>query len=165
MRSAMPTLEQVLELPATLRLTIPPTWEDRNGHVNVQHYTALYDLAGDPFMLSMGIDESYARDRRIGFFDLEHHTWFLDEIHVGHEVTAHSCLVARSLKRIQGLLFIVDATRGRLASALEFLSSAVDLETRRTTPIPAEVAQTVDRLIAEQRARGWALPTCGTLAP
>jgi acyl-CoA thioester hydrolase len=51
----MPSVAQVRELPVLVRHTVPPHWEDLNGHVNVQHYTELYDMAGYPFMELMGI--------------------------------------------------------------------------------------------------------------
>jgi hypothetical protein len=41
-----PGLDQIRELPVQLTMTIPPEWEDRNGHVNVQVYLALYELGG-----------------------------------------------------------------------------------------------------------------------
>jgi len=41
-----PGLDQIRELPVQLKMAIPPEWEDRNGHVNVQFYLALYELGG-----------------------------------------------------------------------------------------------------------------------
>jgi acyl-CoA thioester hydrolase len=38
MPTPMPTVEQVLELPALMEKLIPPEWQDLNGHVNVRHY-------------------------------------------------------------------------------------------------------------------------------
>jgi acyl-CoA thioester hydrolase len=163
-RVEMPSMAQVRELPELMRHTVPPSWEDMNGHVNVQHYTALYDMAGYPFMDLMGITAAQVRDDRIGLFDLEHHVWFLDEMHVGDVVTGHACLVERGPKRVLSVMFIVDETRGRLASALEVVSSTAHLDTRRTVALPPSWAMRIDGLIAEQRARGWMPPRSGALS-
>ena len=85
----MPTVAQVRELPELCRIAVPRDWEDINGHVNVQYYLRMYDLTAVPMLEALGIDEDWVRRERIGLFDLEHHIWYLDEIHVGHEVTAH----------------------------------------------------------------------------
>lgn len=163
MRSEMPNLVQLRELPRLLAYKIPPNWEDLNGHVNVQFYTTIYDLAGYPLMEMMGIDTEFSANKRTGFFDLEHHIWFLNEMHVGDQISAYACLIGRSVKRIHGVLFIVDDTRECLASALEFLCTAADLEKRRTAAVPKDVAQRVDTLIAEQCARSWVVPQCGSM--
>ena len=162
-RVEMPTVEQVRELPQLVRYVVPKSWEDLNGHVNVQHYTALYDMAGYPFMDMMGISEAYVRESRVGLFDLEHHIWFLDEMHVGDVVTGHACLVARGPKRVLSVMFIIDETRNRLASVLEVISTTADLEARRTMIIPEALATRIDALIAEQKARGWSAPSSGSL--
>lgn len=162
-RVQMPTVDQVRELPELVRYVVPATWEDLNGHVNVQHYTALYDMAGYPFMDMMGISAEYVRDSRVGMFDLEHHIWFLDEMHVGDVVTGHACLVARGPKRVLSVMFIIDETRNRLASVLEVISTTADLDARRTIAIPEPLALRIDELIAEQNSRSWKAPTSGSL--
>ncbi len=162
-RVQMPTVDQVRELPELVRHVVPSSWEDLNGHVNVQHYTALYDMAGYPFMEMMGISAEYVRDSRVGMFDLEHHIWFLDEMHVGDVVTGHACLVARGPKRVLSVMFIIDETRNRLASVLEVISTTADLDARRTMAIPEPLATRIDELIAEQNSRSWKAPSSGAL--
>jgi acyl-CoA thioester hydrolase len=160
----MPSLARVRELPELVRHVVPPEWEDMNGHVNVQHYTALYDMSSDPFMGMMGITAEHVRDTRVGIFDLEHHVWFLEEMRVGDMVTGHACIVERGPKRMLAVMFIVDETRERLASVLEVVSTTSDLDARRTIAIPPPLATRLDKLIEEQRARGWPPPRSGALS-
>ena len=115
MPAAMPTVDQVRQLPTMLQITVPSAWQDINGHVNVQHYTELYDDAGWPLFTSMGIDAQRIEREGIGYFDLEHHTWFLAEMHVGDVVSVYTRLLALSTKRIHGVTFIVNDSRGALA--------------------------------------------------
>jgi acyl-CoA thioester hydrolase len=160
----MPTQKQVLELPALLTMTIPPGWQDQNGHVNVQHYLTVYDRAGWPLLAQVGIDPSHFQDKRQGLFDLEHHIWYLAEMHVGDEISAHSRFLGRSEKRLHGLMFLVNTTRGQLASVLEYVSSGADLELRRTAALPDLVKERLDQLLAAHDALGWEPPRCGVMS-
>jgi len=159
----VPNPNQVMALPTLLRLRIPDEWEDINGHVNVQYYMALYDRAGHAMLQQLGLDESYFGDRRLGVFDAEHHVRYLAEIHVGDEVSAHARYVGRSATRVLGLFILVNRSRARIASILEFLSVSVDLQTRRTTAFPAFLAANIDNLIASDSALDWTAPLSGAL--
>ncbi len=164
MRPPMPSTAQVRDLPELCRIDVPPDWQDLNGHVNVQYYLKMYDLAGIPMLEALGIDEAWVRRERIGLFDLEHHIWYLAEIHVGHAVTAHVRFGARNAKRTWGALFLVDATTDRLASTIEFVSTAANLDTRRSIPLPEPVAGRLDALIAVQATLAWTLPCSGSMS-
>lgn len=161
---AMPTVEQVIELPSLMEKVIPPEWQDLNGHVNVRHYLELYDAASWPMLAAIGLDEKAFVERRQGLFDLEHHLWYLDELHVGDTVTVHWRFIARTVKRFHGVMFVVNRTRQRLASTFEYVSSGADLDARRTAPLPAEFAAQLDRLIAEHARLAWPAPVCGVMA-
>jgi acyl-CoA thioester hydrolase len=161
---AMPTFEQVVELPSLMEKIIPPEWQDLNGHVNVRHYLELYDAASWPMLAAIGLDETTFLDRRQGLFDLEHHLWYLDELHVGDTVTVHWRFISRTVKRFHGVMFVVNRTRQRLASTFEYVSSGADLDARRTAPLPAEFAAQLDRLIAEHARLAWPAPVCGVMA-
>jgi acyl-CoA thioester hydrolase len=164
MSIAMPGVEQVLQLPVLMERVIPPEWQDLNGHVNVRHYLELYDAASWPSLAEFGLDASAFLERRQGLFDLEHHLWYLDELHVGDVVTVHWRFLARTLKRFHGVMFVVNRTRGRLASVFEYVSSGADLDARRTAPLPVEFAARLDRLIADSEALAWSAPVCGVMS-
>jgi len=59
MTRVFPGLEQIRELPVQIEMVIPPEWEDRNGHVNVQYYLALYELGGWVILEEVGIHEEW----------------------------------------------------------------------------------------------------------
>jgi len=161
---AMPTIEQLDALPSLLERRIPPEWQDLNGHVNVRHYLELYDSASWPMLATFGLDERIFLEHRQGLFDLEHHLWYLSELHVGDKVTVHSRMLERNAKRFHGVMFIVDRTRQRLASAFEYVSTGADLDARRTAPLPAAFAAELDRIIAEHARLGWPAPVCGVMS-
>jgi len=160
-----PSVAEVRELPIQLDYRVPPQWEDRNGHVNIQHYLTLFEMGGWKILEEAGWDEDRMRREQYSFFDLEHHLDYLAEIHVGDRVTTYNRMVGRSDKRFHGLYLIVNETRGQLACVLEYVSLGVDMRQRRSAPMPRQLASEMDRLCAEHGELSWAPPLCGTMAP
>lgn len=165
MQIQTPTIAQVRELPSLLTLTVPKDWEDLNGHVNVQHYLGVYNQTGPALFELMGIDENRFVVERIGFFELEHHTWFLNEIMAGDLITAYMRFIAKSAKRFHGVMFIANNTRGVVASALEFLTTGADLRTRRTSALTDDVAARIGDLITAHNRLAWPAPQSGAIKP
>jgi acyl-CoA thioester hydrolase len=164
-KKRFPDLEQLRELPVQLDYVIPPEWEDRNGHVNVQFYLALFELGGWKVLEEVGVDEDWLRCHAYSFFDLEHHLHYLAEIRVGERVTTYNRVVGKGDKRFHGLYYIVNETRGRLAGTLEYISNGVDMNLRRTASMPEELARGLDRLHAAHQRLSWAPQLCGLMAP
>ena len=164
MRPTMPSFRDIEELPTLVSQQIPPEWQDLNGHVNVQYYIHLYDLAGYPVLEAFGVDADFVRVRRRGWFELEHHVWYLREIHVGDTVTLHCRLLQRSRKRFHGVMFVANRTRLELSSVMEFISTAADLDARTSAAIPDDVAAQIDLQIDRDQRYRWAPPTSGTMA-
>jgi acyl-CoA thioester hydrolase len=161
----MPTVAQVDDLPVLMEKVIPPEWQDLNGHVNVRHYLELFDAASWPRLAEFGLDANVFLEQRQGLFDLEHHLWYLDEMHVDDLVTVHWRFIARTVKRFHGVMFIVNRTRGRLASVFEYVSTGADLDSRRTAPLPPAFAARLEALIDEHSRLAWPPPTCGVMGP
>jgi acyl-CoA thioester hydrolase len=163
MRPPAISLDQLAELPLLYRAMIPPEYEDRNGHMNVRWYLALYDLAGDAMYPMLGLTEDYLVKSRMGGFDLEHHLWYASEVHVGDTVAIRPRILARSSKLFHYLMFMINETRGVLSSIFECVHAHADLTLRRTAPFPAPVAAEIDALIAAHRALGWPAPVSGAM--
>ncbi|MCU0990484.1 MAG: thioesterase family protein [Xanthomonadales bacterium] len=160
-----PDPEQLRELPVQLDCVIPPEWEDRNGHVNVQFYLALFELGGWKVLEEAGVDEVWFRRHAYSFFDLEHHLHYLAEIRVGERVTTYNRVVGRSEKRFHGMYYIVNETRGCLAGTIEYISNGVDMNLRRTASMPEELSRALDRLHAAHQRLSWAPRLCGLMKP
>jgi len=160
-----PKIEQLRELPLQLSTEIPPEWEDRNGHVNVQFYLTLYEMGGWVVLEEIGVDEDWFIRNHSSQFDLEHHLNYRAELKVGDRVSTYSRVLGRSEKRFHGMYFIVNETSGRLAATLEYITASVDMKTRRTAPFQAELATGLDRLVEKHAGLSWPTPVCGTMKP
>jgi len=164
MRKIQPAFESILELPDLLSKQVPAEWEDHNGHVNFSYYTALIELAGWPLLHRLGLDEAYFLERRKGLFDLEHHLYYLAEIHVGDTVSVHSRLLERNEKRLHGMMFVVNRSRRQLSCTQEYITSGADLDNRRSAPFPADIATRLDKAIQQQASLNWRAPVCGLMS-
>lgn len=164
-KKGFPSPEQVRQLPVQLTMSVPPEWEDRNGHVNVQYYMALYELGGWVVLEEVGIDEDWFKGHRVSQFDLEHHLHYRSELRVGDTISTYSRVLARSVKRFHGMYFIVDETRNRLAATVEYITSSVDMRNRRTSPFPDELSRGLDLLLAKHSMLEWPAPVCGLMKP
>ena len=76
----------------------------------------------------------------------------------------HEVVVALGISAGLNLLFMVNETRGTLASIFECVNSFADLTVRRTAPYPDEIAARIDTLLAKHRALDWAAPVCGVMS-
>jgi acyl-CoA thioester hydrolase len=158
-----PSTAQLRQLPLQLSMIIPPQWEDRNGHVNVQFYQALYELGSYQVLEDVDVGKHYLEAQGYGMFDLEHHLHYRAEILVGERVSTYNRVLERNDKRFHGMYFIVNDSRDALACTLEYITSGVDLGARRMTPFPPELAQGIDRQIEQSQLLDWPAPLCGAL--
>jgi len=160
-----PKIEQLRELPLQLSMYIPPQWEDRNGHVNVQFYLALYELGGWVVLEEFGVDEAWFSRHQVSQFDLEHHLNYRAELGVGDQVSTYSRVLGRSDNHFHGMYFIVNETKQRLAATLEYITASIDMRTRRKAPFREELASGLDALIERHRGLHWDAPVCGKMSP
>jgi acyl-CoA thioester hydrolase len=165
MKKTFPSVSQLRQLPVHLAMTIPAEWEDRNGHVNVQFYQALYELGGWEVLGEVGIDEDWLTRNHYSMFDLEHHLHYRSELNVGDEVSTYGRVLAHSDRRFHGMYFIVNETRGRLAATLEYVTAGVDMRARRTAAFPDRLVQALETQLEEHRKLDWAAPVCGLMSP
>ena len=157
-------LQKILGLePACLRMTVPESYRDRNGHMNMRWYLAIFDEAGDDLHVRLGLTPEYHREHRTGTFDLEHHLHYLSEVNPGEDVAVYARLVAQSAKRFHYLLFMVNETRGRLAAICECMSAFADLTVRKTAPFPPAIQAQLAAWVATDAARDWPPPVCGAM--
>jgi acyl-CoA thioester hydrolase len=160
----MPAAAQVRQLPGIGRVRVPPEWEDLNGHVNVKHHLGMYDLTNDAMLELLGVSAEWVRREQVGLVDLEHHIWFRRELHVGDEVALHLRFTGVGERRAQGVVFLLNLATDEVASAIEFLSIAVDLAARRAVELPAVVHERLRALCLEHAALEWEAPRCGSIS-
>lgn len=162
--ASSPTLDDFSSLGTAMSLVAMPEFEDGNGHVNVGAYYRLHMQAGDAAFAEFGFDDAYRERTGHSVFSVEHHIRFYDESLIGDELTAHLRILDVGPKALHGQTILVNRSRGTVANTLEFLELHVDLNTRRTTPMPADLLDPLRAAVATHQAMAWTLPLCGSLA-
>jgi acyl-CoA thioester hydrolase len=162
-RQDFPTVAQIRQLRVQYTTVVPPDWEDRNGHVNVQFYLTLYEQGGYEILNEVGVDDAYLTAHRFGLFDLEHHLHYRSEMLVGDQVSTYNRIMHRNDKRFHGMYFIVNNRQKKLACTLEYVTAGVSLQTRRTAPFPERMRLGLDLQIEKQRRLKWTAPLCGAM--
>ncbi len=165
MRPPTIPLEKVQALPLVYEAMIPDAYRDAMGHMNVRWYMTLFDEAGIVLFDQIGLTLDFYAQNQGGGFDLEHHLHYLAEVRIGDRIAIYGRLVGRTAKRLHYMLFMVNETRGALASIMEIMNSYADLRVRRTAPYPDSVAIQMDAMLAQHQQLDWDAPTCGVMQP
>ena len=160
-----PTPAQLESIPVYHRQTIPETYLDAMGHMNIRWYMALFDEAAWDFFGAFGMDKDYFHATHAGAFALKHFIHYLAEVRVGETVAIRSRIVARSAKRIHFMHFMINETTNTLAATMEVLGAHVDLTKRRSTPFPDTIATQIDAILERENALDWKAPICGVITP
>ena len=95
--------------------------------------------------------------------DFEHHTHFVSEVMPGEQIAIYTRTVGWSPKRIHYLMFMVNESRGKLASIFECVNGLVDLKIRKTIPYPSEVAAVIAKAVEANAHLDWEAPVCGAM--
>ena len=164
MKPASVAVEDIAELrPVCLRTTIPANYLDSNGHMNMRWYVAIFDDAGDTLHAHLGLTREFHRVHGTGTMDLEHHTWFMNEVMPDSKICVYVRLVERSARMIHYLMFMVNESTNKVAAHFECVNALVDLRARKMTPYPADISLRVDALLAEHSQLDWPPPISGAM--
>jgi acyl-CoA thioester hydrolase len=159
------SLEQIRQIgPPCFETVAREEWTDRNEHVNIRHFIAVFDDAGDAFYPAVGLGDADHRERQSGTMDLEHHTHFVRELRPGDGIAVYLRIVGVSAKRFHYLMFLVNDTTGQMASIFECVNTFVDLKERKSAPWPAAVRAALESLRDAHSRLAWPAPVCGCMS-
>src|SRR5262245_30007553 len=127
-------------LPITHETTIPESYLDSMGHMNVMWYSYLCGKASMGLFKLVGMDWNYFETNNAGSFALAQFFRYRKEIKAGEHVRLRSRLIARSDKQFHVIHFMTKDEGSVLAATGEFLAAHIDMKTRRTSPFPPQVA-------------------------
>jgi len=158
-------VDDVRQLPQYHTETIPESYLDLMGHMNIQYYMSIFDKGGWEFFANFGMNEAYYTSNHAGAFALQQFIRYLNEVRVGETVSVHSRLLGYSAKRIHFMHFMVNETTNVVSATLESLGSHADLKARRTSPYPDFIIQNLQQLLAQNNALTWSAHPCGVMQP
>jgi acyl-CoA thioester hydrolase len=156
-------LDRLAMLPLYHHETVPQSYLDAMGHMNVRWYMALFDTSVWNFFISHGLDENYYVQKQMGVFALKHFIQYFAEVKAGETVAMRIRLLGRTEKRFHFMNFMINETTGKLAAILEVLGTHADLTIRRASPMPPDITARFDaKLLADQQL-DWEAPVSGVI--
>ena len=126
-------------------------WIDYNGHLNMAYYNVLFDRCSDDAFEIMGLGPNYAKERRLTIYTAEVHICYVQELHLGHNVTVTFQLLDHDEKRLRAYQEIRHVD-GWLAATSEQLSLHVDMAGPKVAPFPADIMAKVEAMRAAHAA-------------
>jgi acyl-CoA thioester hydrolase len=131
--------------------TVQPAWIDFNGHMNVAYYLLAFDHALDRVFDRLELGVEYVRGAHASFFVLEAHINYVGEVKEGDPMRFTFQLLDYDGKRVHYFLRMYHANEGYLAATLEQITVHVDMNTRRSAPMPARAEAHFADILARQR--------------
>ena len=156
-------LDKLAVLPLYHRETIPETYLDAMGHMNVRWYMALFDTSVWKFFISHGLDENYFEQEHMGVFALKHFIQYFSEVKAGETVAMRIRLLGRTEKRFHFMNFMINETTGKLSAILEVLGTHADLKLRKAVAMPQDISKKFDAQIAVDYQLDWEAPVSGVI--
>jgi acyl-CoA thioester hydrolase len=133
------------------RGTVARDWIDYNGHMNVVHYRAAFDLGSDGLFAHLGFaPDDYNARTGATLMVLEEHTRYHAEATEGDGYRVLARLLGHSAKKLHYLFYMENLSRGVLAATHEEIALHVELSERRSRPMPPERLVAIEALEAAQ---------------
>jgi acyl-CoA thioester hydrolase len=130
---------------------VGPEHIDYNGHMNVVHYRAAFDLSTDGLFAYLGLaPDVYNVRTGATLMVVEEHTRYHAELSEGERYRVLARLVGHSAKKLHYLLAMENLDKHILAATHEELALHVDLARRKASPLPAWVREAAAALAASQ---------------
>ena len=159
----LPTYDQVLELPAAIKRSVPPEYLDENDHMNIGRYLEVASHALWDVTTTVGMGQAYIEERQLSLFTAEHHLRYFSELRLAEEFSVHVRLLERSDKGLHSITFLVDRSRRIVSFTCEATLLHVDMASRRSVPYPDDIMTGLDDLIAEHGVLRWPAPISGAM--
>ena len=128
--------------------TVRPEWIDYNGHMNVAYYLLAFDQALDRLYDDIGLGIDYRRATNHSTMTLETHIHYMRELVEAAPMHFTFQLLDYDQKRQHFFGSMHHAEEGFVAATHEWLTIHVDLESRRSAPMPDEKVAIFENLMA-----------------
>jgi acyl-CoA thioester hydrolase len=157
------TSQDLEPLPLTHQTSIPESYLDAMGHMNVMWYTHLFAKALVGVFELVGLNREYFVANQAGTFALKQFISYEVEVHAHELITIRSRLLGSSSKRMHLMHFMMKDNGQLLASTAEITAAHIDMRVRRTSPFPPNIAESLNQLVAQHAVLNWSAPVSGAM--
>ncbi|MBS0122742.1 carnitine 3-dehydrogenase [Thetidibacter halocola] len=136
----------------TVRRTVPVDWTDVNGHMNEGRYGQVFSDASEELMTHVGADRAYI-DAGNSYFTAETNIKYLAETLAAEKFFVETRVTLGAGKKLRLWHEMKREADGETLATCDQFLLHVSLETRRSCPPLAHVAEAVERLAAAHGAQ------------
>jgi acyl-CoA thioester hydrolase len=122
---------------------IEKQWIDYNGHFNMAYYNVLFDRDSDAALAFLGLGPGYIKRTGNSYFTLEAHISYLRELHVDDTVVIDTQILDYDAKRLHYVQTMRQATQGWTSCVTEIIVMHVDMASKKSAPMPADVLEKI----------------------
>jgi acyl-CoA thioester hydrolase len=126
---------------------VHPWQVDHMDHMNVQHYTFVFDQSSWVLLAMLGLDAQYFRANRRGMAALEQTITYKSELRSGETFKIRSRILEVREKTMRVRHDIHKSAGGGLAASTTILGVHLDSEARKSSPFPSDVLERAYTLI------------------
>ena len=125
---------------------------DLNNHMNVVYYQHIFEDGGHDLYQNMGFTREYF-DNGYSSFTLEANIRYLKELREGENGTRYFRIVKFNPKLIHYAGISVDQS-GNVSSFSEHILAHVDMNIRKTSPMPDHLLKNLNSMVQEHNTTG-----------
>ncbi len=126
--------------PITYRGVVYPWHCDHMGHMNVMWYVGKFDEATWNLFASIGITPAYIRQQKYGMAAVQQNIAYKEELNAGDVIVVRSQILEVREKVIRFQHELMNDETGEVAAVCELTAVHLNLQTRKSHPLPAEIA-------------------------
>lgn len=126
-------------LPLTFVGVVYPQHIDHMGHMNVQHYTSMFDQATWAFLSEFGITSQYMKSNHRGMAALTQKTKYQLELFAGDVVEIQTELLEVTEKTVRFVHTMRRRPDGGIVATSELVGVHVDMEIHEACPFPVDI--------------------------
>jgi carnitine 3-dehydrogenase len=128
------------EAPGPVRITVPPSWIDYNGHVNESRYLQASSDTVDALLRAIGADMAYVRGGH-SYYTAETHIRHLGEARVGDVIEGTARVLSHDAKRLH--VWVSLTVAGREVATVEQMLLHVDMGAGKAVPAPRAILDAI----------------------
>ena len=137
------------ELIETYRGAVFPWHCDHMGHMNVMWYVGKFDEATWNLFATAGATATYLREHKLGMAAVQQNITYKRELHAGDTLTVRSAFLEVREKVAKFVHEMRHATSGEIAALCVLTGVSLDLQTRKSCPLPAALLAGARKLIRQ----------------
>ncbi|MCL8208826.1 MAG: acyl-CoA thioesterase [Actinomycetia bacterium] len=115
------------------------------GHMNVQHYVAMFDQASWAFFESFGLSARRMELEGLGMAALVQHNEYQQELFAGTVVEITTAVLEITAKTVRFRHVMRRRADGAVAATSELVAALIDRRERRARPWPDDLRQALER--------------------